>query len=153
MNESSISIIEKLIAICNDAEAGFELAANEVSASALKALFQGYSLQRSRFSRELEAAAAALGRSAVPKDGAGGGTVCRTWMAPVDGGTPRDEHAVVVECERGEDAAEAAYAAALEESELSAGVRELIVAQAAEVKRAHGELRSNLTRFGPVAEA
>ena len=153
MNETTISTIEKLIAVCKAAEAGFELAAKEVSASALQALFQGYSLQRSRHSRELEAAASALGRAALPKDGGAGAAVCRTGTVPGNGGTPRDEHAVLLECERGEDAAAAAYAAAMEDPELPPGVRELIAAHAIEIKGAHGELRKLLDRFAPVPKA
>jgi uncharacterized protein (TIGR02284 family) len=151
MNEPPISSLENLIAVCKDGEAGFALAADEVSASALKSLFQGYSLQRSRLARDLGSAASALGRSSCPKDGEEGGTVRRTWMAPREGGIVRDEHAVLLECKRGEDAAAAAYAAVLEEPELPPTVRALITAQAVEVKSAHDELRDLLTRIVPAA--
>src|SRR5437879_2339409 len=63
MNEKIISIIDKLIAVCNDGAEGFQLAANEIHASLLQSLFRGYSLQRSRFAGDLQAAASALGKS------------------------------------------------------------------------------------------
>ena len=144
MNEKTLAVLEKLIAVCKDGEEGFQLAADEVKSSGLQSLFLGYSLQRSRLSRVLEEAASALGRSAGERDGG----VIRTWMAP-DPAEGRDEQAVLSECERGEDAALAAYATALEETELPPAVRTLITAQAAEVKNAHDEVRSRRTRFAP----
>ena len=145
MNEKTLSLLEKLITVCKDGEEGFQLAADEVKSSALQSLFLGYSLQRSRLSRDLEEAASALGRSA-PAEGAG---VARSWMTPADAASARDEQAVLAECERGEDAAMAAYALALEEPELPPAVRALIAAQAIEVKDAHNEVRGRRTRFAP----
>ncbi len=145
MNETTLSLLEKLITVCKDSEEGFQLAADEVKSSALQSLFLGYSLQRSRLSRDLEEAASALGRTAPP-EGAG---VARSWMTPADAATARDEQAVLAECERGEDAALAAYALALEDAELPPAVRTLISAQAGEVKAAHAEVRSRRTRFTP----
>ena len=144
MNEKTLAVLENLIAVCKDGEEGFQLAADEVKSSGLQSLFLGYSLQRSRLSRVLEEAASALGRSAGARDGG----VSRTWMAP-DPAEARDEQAVLSECERGEDAAVAAYTLALEEPELPPTVRTLIAAQAIEVKNAHDEVRSRRMRFAP----
>ena len=152
MNEKTLAILEKLIAICKDGAEGFEIAANEVRSSELQSLFQGYSLQRLRRAGELETAASALGRSvstepdSVSKAG-------RTWMAPAETGTVRDEHAVLSECERGEEAAVAAYTLALEEAELPPAVRATIATQAGEVKDAHKEIHGRRNRFAPAAGA
>ena len=145
MNEKTLAILEKLIAVCKGGEEGFQLAADGMKSSGLQSLCLGYSLQRSRLSRDLEEAASALGRSAP----AAGSSFTRTWMAPADAVTGRDEQAVLSECERGEDAAVAAYTMALEESELPPAVRALIAAQAIEVKDAHNEVRNRRTRFAP----
>ena len=145
MNEKTLAVLEKLIAVCKDGEEGFQLAADEVKSSALQSLFLGYSLQRSRLSRDLDEAASALGRSAAAAEG----SISRAWMAPLDADAARDEQAVLSECERGEDAAVAAYTLALEEGELPPAVRTLIAAQAIEVKNAHDEVRSRRTRFAP----
>ena len=152
MNEVSLSIFEKLIAVCKDGEEGFQLAANEVKSSELQSLFVGYSLQRSRLCRELEAAASALGNGVPAECGSVGSKAGRTWMMPGDGVTARDEQAVLSECERGEDAAMAAYAEALAEAELLPAVRAMLAAQAAEVKTAHHEVHSRRTRFAPAAD-
>ena len=149
MNEKTLSILETLIAVCKDGEEGFQLASDEVKSSELQSLFLGYSLQRLRLSRDLETAASALGKSVAAEDAGVGRKACRTWMMPVDAVNARDEQAVLSECERGEDAAIAAYAIALEEPELPPAVRAMITAQALEVKATHGEMHSRRTRFAP----
>ena len=150
MNEKTLAILEKLIAVCKNGEAGFQLASGEVKSSELQSLFVGYSLQRSRLWRDLEAAASTLGRTVPAGDGSAGAAVCRNWMAPADAAT-RDDQAVLSECERGEDAAMAAYATALEEPELPPAIRAMIAAQALDVKAAHSEIHSRRTRFAPAA--
>jgi len=152
MNEKTISVLEKLITVCKDEAENFELAASEVKASLLQSLFRGYSLQRARFSRDLEAAAAALGRS-VPPDGASGSAADEGTGLNTRQTLPRDEQTVLSVCERGEEAAVAAYTKALEESELPPGVRTLLTAQAAEVKAAYKEVRDLLGRFVTTAAA
>jgi uncharacterized protein (TIGR02284 family) len=151
MNEKTLAILEKLIAVCKDGEAGFQLASGEVKSSELQSLFVGYSLQRSRLWRDLEAAASTLGRTVPAEDGSAGGKACRTWMMPADTATARDEQAVLSECERGEDAALAAYTIAQEETELPPAIRAMIAAQALDVKAAHSEVHSRRTRFAPAA--
>ena len=153
MNETTPSILEKLLLVCKDGEEGFQLAASEVKSSELQSLFVGSSLQRSRLCRELETAASALGNSVPAECRSVGSKADRTWMMPGDGVGARDEQAVLSECERGEDAALAAYARALAEAELLPAVRTMLAAQAAEVKAAHGEIHTRRTRFDPAAEA
>lgn len=152
MNEKTLSILETLIAVCKDGEQGFQLACDEVKSSELQSLFLGYSLQRLRHSRDLETAASALGNTVAAAGAGGGGKACRTWMMPVDAANARDEQAVLSECERGEDAALAAYTKALEEPELPPAVHAMIAAQALEVKATHGEVHSRRTRFAPAVQ-
>jgi uncharacterized protein (TIGR02284 family) len=146
MHDKTSAILDSLLAICRDGVDGFELASHELKSSELQSLFLGYSLQRSRMARELEAAISAVGDGVSEA----GGKSSRTWMMP-EAGKIRDEHAVLTECERGEDAALAAYALALQERELPTPVRGMITAQAAEVKAAQGEVKGLRTRFAPVA--
>lgn len=150
MNEKTLAILEKLIAVCQDGAEGFDLAANEVHASELQSLFQGYSLQRLRRAGELESAASALGRIVSAETGVVS-EAGRTWMAPADKAAVRDEQAVLLECERGEEAALAAYTVALEEAELPPAIRATIAAQALEVKDAHKEIHERRSRFAPDA--
>ena len=151
MDEKVISILETLIAVCKAGEELFELAANEVQSSPLQSTLRGYSLQRSRFSRELEAAAGALGKNVPAAEGTG---ESNEQMPAKEGDavTRRNEQTVLSDCEREEEAAITAYAAALEETELPSAVRAMITAQAADVKAAHKEIRESRTRFDPQGE-
>ena len=153
MNENTLLILEKLLTLSKGAEEGFQLASEEVESSELQSLLLGYSLQRSRLWRELETAASALGRNVPAGDGGVGDRTGRTWMMPGDAVPARNEQAVLSECERGEDAAIAAYALALEETELPPAVRAMLAAQSIEVKAAHGEIHSRRTRFTPPAQS
>ncbi len=143
MQENVIAILNKLIAVCKTGEELFEVAATEVHSSPLQSMFRGYSLQRSRFSRDLDAAALALGKSAPTTDVMAESGV-ETHIA-----TGRNEQTVVEDCEREEEAAVSAYSAALEEPELPSAVQAMITAQAADIKAAHKEIREFRTRFEP----
>jgi uncharacterized protein (TIGR02284 family) len=143
MHENVISVLDNLIAICKTGEELFELAATEVHSSPLQSMFRGYSLQRSRFSRDLDAAALALGKAVPATD------VMADSSAAEKQATGRNEQTVVEDCEREEEAAMAAYTAALEQPELPSAVQTMISAQAADVKAAHKEIREFRTRFEP----
>src|SRR5258707_280636 len=112
MNEKIISIIDKLIAVCKDGAEGFQLAANEIHASLVQSLFRGYSLQRSRFSGDLQTAASAFGKTVPPEERSGTDPLAAKPKGAV---SPRDEQTVLSVCEREEEAAVAAYTKALEE--------------------------------------
>jgi uncharacterized protein (TIGR02284 family) len=72
------------------------------------------------------------------------GSVHRGWMGLKAALTGEDEHAILGECERGEDSALAAYRAALG-VDLPASVRSMVERQFAEVEEAHQRIR-NLDR-------
>lgn len=147
MHEKTISILEKLIAVCQGGAKGLDLAASKVNSSLIQALFRGYSLQRSRFSGELEAAASALGRKAPAKDVKGGDAGESRWTKEMHAAGEGGEKAILSERESGEEAALAAYATALEEPELPAQFRRLISLQATEVKSALKEIHDLRNRF------
>jgi uncharacterized protein (TIGR02284 family) len=57
--------------------------------------------------------------------------------------TSRDDHAILSECERGEDSAVAEYKKAMEDdSRLSAPIREIVSRQYTEVKAAHDQVKA-----------
>jgi len=53
----------------------------------------------------------------------------------------RNDHAILAECERGEDSAVEVYKEALNEPELSPEIREKLVTQFSEVQAAHDRVR------------
>ena len=69
------------------------------------------------------------------------GALHRTWTNVVASLTGTDEHAVLEECERGDDAAMRAYGAALEK-DLPAEVGVIVRRQYAGVKKNHDRIRA-----------
>ena len=142
-DEEVISTLNGLIETCRDGQEGFRAAAEGVRGAELRELFHGYARQRARFAGELQDEVRRLGGD-PERSGSLVASLHRGWMglrAALEGG---DDRAVVSECERGEDAALAAYRSALD-TDMPAGVRAMVERQFAEVKEAHNLIR-NLER-------
>jgi uncharacterized protein (TIGR02284 family) len=136
-----ISTINSLIETLKDGQEGFKQAADAVKDSTLKSLFGGYSLQRSRFAGELQAEARQMGEP-EPEDGSSAsGAMHRAWINLKSAVTSGDDHAVLAECERGEDSAVKEYQEAMAGDDLSAPVREIVSRQYREVKSAHDRIK------------
>lgn len=135
------STLNDLIEILKDGQEGFRAASEDVANSELKTLFSRYSLQRSAFAGELQALARSLGEKDPVETGSVAGALHRGWIDLKSALMSKDEHAVLAECERGEDAAVAAYRKALEDTSLPADVTATLQKQAAEVKAAHDQVR------------
>jgi uncharacterized protein (TIGR02284 family) len=65
----------------------------------------------------------------------------RAWINLKAAVTSGDDHAILTECERGEDSAVNEYKKAMEEEELSSPIREAISRQYTDVKSAHDRIR------------
>lgn len=136
-----ISTINDLIETLKDGQEGFKQAAEAVKDSNLKSLFSEYSLQRSRFAGELQAQAIQMGES-KPEDGSSAsGKMHRAWINLKSAITSGDDHAVLAECERGEDSAIKEFKEAIEGDGLSAPIRDIVSRQYSEVKSAHDRIR------------
>ena len=143
---SITSILTSLIEICKDGEEGFRSAAESVKRIDLKELFSQLSIQRQQFAGELQHLVLGFGEE-VEATSSFGGALRRIWMdlkAAITGG---DEHTILVECERGEDAAVAEYCHALDQDELPPGVRHVIQQQYMSVQAAHDRVRDLRDRF------
>lgn len=139
---NTLSNLNNLIETLKDGQEGFRAASEDVANSGLKSLFSKYSLQRARFAGELQELAHSLGESDPADGGSVAGAVHRGWLNLKAALMSKDEHAVLAECERGEDVAVAAYRKALEQADLPANVRSVIERQAADVKAAHDHVRN-----------
>lgn len=135
----AVSTLNDLIETCRDGENGFRTAAASVKDHHIKGLFERYSRQREEMARELQEQVRRLG-SDPAKLGSVSASLHRGWMNIKSLVAGSNDNAIVAEAERGEDAAKAAYEAALKE-ELPAGARELVEQQAAIVREAHGQVR------------
>ena len=136
-----ISTINGLIETLKDGQEGFRQASEAVKDTQLKSLFNEFSLQRARFAGELQNEAISLGEHDPEKTSSTAGAMHRAWINLKSAITSADDHAILAECERGEDSAVAEFKKAMEEEELSAPIRETISRQYADVKRAHDRIR------------
>jgi uncharacterized protein (TIGR02284 family) len=136
-----ISTINSLIETLKDGQEGFRQASEAVKDSQLKMLFNEYSLQRSKFAGELQAEAIQLGEDQPEDSSSTAGAMHRAWINLKSAITKDDDHAVLEECERGEDSAVNEYQKAMEDEDLSRPVRDLISRQYVDVKRAHDRIR------------
>ena len=136
-----ISTINDLIETLKDGQKGFREASEAVKDSQLKTLFNEYSLQRSKFAGELQNEAITLGEHDPQDSSSTAGAMHRAWINLKSAITSQDDHAILAECERGEDSAVNEYTKAMEAEELSAPIREAISRQYTDVKGAHDRVR------------
>ena len=139
---NTTAILNHLIETLKDGQQGFREAAADVEATDLKTLFSEYSLQRSKFSGELQELARSLGADDLATRGSLGGAIHRTWINIKAALSSKDAHAILAECERGEDLAVADYKQALGVEGLPKDVSETLSAQYVEVKAAHDRIRN-----------
>jgi uncharacterized protein (TIGR02284 family) len=139
-NREIISTLNTLIETCKDGQNGYQNAARSVTAPDLRALLHSYAQQRERYAGELQSEVLGFGGN-PKKHGSIGGPAWRAWAnvkTLLSGGS---EHAVIAECERGEDAARERYVAALK-TKLPAHVHALIERQLAGIREAHERVRA-----------
>jgi uncharacterized protein (TIGR02284 family) len=134
-------VIDNLIETLKDGQEGFKQAAEGVSDPKLKSLFREYSDQRSRFITALQTEARKFGEKAPETDSSAAGALHRGWINLKSAITGGDEHAILAECERGEDSAVEEYKKALDDG-LSPSAQELVSRQFAEIKAAHDRIRN-----------
>jgi uncharacterized protein (TIGR02284 family) len=134
-----IGTLNDLIETSKDGEEGFRTCADAVTNPRLKAFFE-QKAERCRIgAAQLQQKVRELGGD-PERGGSMSSTVHRFWVDIRSRLTGMDEHAVLDECERGEDTAKRAYEEALQE-DLPADVRTLIGKQYREVKMNHDSIR------------
>ena len=136
-----ISTINNLIETLKDGQEGFKQAAEGVKDPQLKSLFNDYSLQRSRFATELQSEARVLGESELETSSSAAGALHRAWINLKSAVSRGDDHAILAECERGEDSAVEEYEKAMRDN-LSASLREIVARHYAEIKNAHDRIKN-----------
>ena len=136
-----ISTINNLIETLKDGQEGFKQAAKGVKDPQLKSLFNEYSLQRSRFATELQSQARSLGEPEPETSSSAAGALHRAWINLKSAVTKGDDHAILAECERGEDSAVEEYKKAMNDN-LSASLRGIVARQFAQIKEAHDRIKN-----------
>ena len=134
-----IGTLNDLIETCKDGEEGFRACADAVKNPQLKAFFE-QKAERCRIGgAQLQQKVRELGGDPA-HSGSMAGAAHRFWVNIRSTISGMDEHAILDECERGEDSAKRAYEDALQE-DLPADVRTLIGKQYREVKMNHDSVR------------
>jgi uncharacterized protein (TIGR02284 family) len=133
-------IIDDLIETLKDGQEGFKQAAESVKDPQLKSLFSEYSQQRARFAVELRSKAQSPDERESKMSGSAAGALHRGWINLKSAVTQGDDHAILAECERGEDSAVEEFRKALNDG-LSVPVQELVSRQYAEIKQAHDRVK------------
>jgi uncharacterized protein (TIGR02284 family) len=139
--KETISVLDELIETLKDGEEGFKQAAETVKDPQLKSLFNAYSQQRSRFASALQNEIRSLGQTEPEDSSSTAGALHRGWINLKSALTGGDDHAILAECERGEDSAVEEYKKALND-DLSPGVYELVSRQYTDIKAAHDRIRN-----------
>ena len=138
-DDRTLNILNDLIEICRDGQRGFGTAAEDAKDGQLAQLFREYSAQRAQFIREIQARVRELGGD-PDKKGSITGSLHRGWIDLKAALSTNEPHAVLAECERGEDAAVEAYSNALKES-LDPITRDLVGRQFVDVQAAHDHVK------------
>ena len=138
-NEKTLSVLNDLIEICKDGQHGFRTAAEDAKDSELSRVFSEFSNQRTSFIAELQDRVRSLGGDAE-KSGSVVGAAHRGWIDLKSALASNEPHAVLAECERGEDAAVKAYRESLDEN-LDPVSRGIISRQYASVQAAHDRVK------------
>ena len=134
-------IIDDLIETLKDGQEGFKQAAEGVKDPQLKAVFDEYSRQRGRFAVELRSKAQSADERESEISGSAAGALHRGWINLKSALTRGDDHAILAECERGEDSAVEEFSKALNNG-LSAPVQEMVSRQFVQIKEAHDRVKS-----------
>ncbi len=132
--------LNELIQTCRDGQEGFRTAAENTDDPEARKLFNEYSLQRVKFTGELQSASHSIGDPNPENASSVGGVLHRGWINLKTAVAGRDTHGILVECERGEDSAVAEYKKALD-LHLPANLREIIQRQATEIKAVHDRVK------------
>jgi len=134
------AVLNHLIQTCKDGQEGYLTAAQNISDPQLRRRLSEYSLQRAKFSGELQTASHELGDSNPEYASSAAGAFHRGWINLKGVVADRDSHAILVECARGESCAVTAYEEALLLA-LPAPIREIVARQHVAVQTAHDRIK------------
>lgn len=141
--QATIEILNDLIQINNDRITGYGRAIKELKDEDddLKVLFASYIDESRNIRMALGTEVQVLGRD-MNSGTTNSGKIYRAWMDVKAVFTGNTRHAILSNCEFGEDAAQKAYKTALQSNDLPAYLREIISQQQQELKGAHDEVKA-----------
>ncbi|HEY4297035.1 MAG TPA: PA2169 family four-helix-bundle protein [Paraburkholderia sp.] len=139
MATNIVSVLNDLVETSKDGEKGFRKAAEDAHDAQLKTMFLSRAEDCMRGARELQDAVQGLGGK--PETGGSmSGALHRGWVDVKSAVTDRSDHAILAECEKGEDVAKKRYHDALEK-DLPVDVRAVVERQYQGVLQNHDRVR------------
>ncbi|MBS1597097.1 MAG: PA2169 family four-helix-bundle protein [Bacteroidetes bacterium] len=137
-----IEVLNDLILINNDRIVGYEKAIKELKEEDvdLKSLFDVMILESQEIKSDLTHEVQVL-RGEAEKGTTESGKIYRAWMSVKAVFTGHDRHAILSNCEYGEDATQKAYQKALEADKLPAFLKEMLLKQKTVLGDSHDEIR------------
>ena len=140
-DKQTLSTLNSLIETLKDGELGYQQAAGETHDADLKTLFGQYHQQRHEFAKVLQKAVFERGNAKPEHTGSVTSTIHRGWIDLKAALTNQDRHAILAECERGEDIAKKAYADALAKGDLSPELQATVQEQHEAILAAHDTVK------------
>ncbi len=140
--DNTVEILNDLVAINNDRIVGYERALKELDGSNadLKQLFLSMIDESRHIKMDLGSEVQVEGGT-IESGTTASGKIYRAWMDVKAAFTGHDRKAILANCEYGEDAAQKAYKAALQEDDLPHHVRAMLVEQQETLKTSHDEIK------------
>jgi len=132
--------LRDLIRINNDRVTGYSKAATQTDEQELQSLFSQLSQQSRQFASELRGLLSDNDKN-VTDETTTAGKIYRTWMDVKATFGGDDRKGILASCEFGEDAAQKAYKEALEDDDLTPGVRVTVERQKATLRQAHDKIK------------
>lgn len=145
-NKELKAVLNELVETLKDGERGYSEALTDVKDADLKDVFKKYALQRDGYITELENAMHNL--NLHPEEAKESvtdsvvGTAHRAWINIKAVVTGNDRHAILAECERGEDYAKKAFEKASQSQIVPSDIKAIIDKQFSGIKEAHDNIRN-----------
>jgi uncharacterized protein (TIGR02284 family) len=142
-SKETIEVLNDLVTINNDRIVGYERALEETNTqdADLKILFTSMIDESRKIRIDLAGEVQALGGE-FEAGTTTNGKLYRAWMDVKAVFTGHDRHAVLANCERGEDAAQDAYKDALSENNVPGYIRTMLEAQKQILKASHDRVKA-----------
>ena len=142
-SKETIEVLNDLVTINNDRIVGYERALEETNTqdADLRILFTSMIDESRKIRIDLAGEVQALGGE-FEAGTTTSGKLYRAWMDVKAVFTGHDRHAVLANCERGEDAAQDAYKDALSENNVPGYIRTMLEAQKQILKASHDRIKA-----------
>ena len=141
-NKESVEILNDLIEIHNDRIIGYDRAIKESTEenADLKQLFE-HMIRESHDCKMALATEVLVLKGETAEGTTNSGKIYRVWMDVKAVFTGHDRHAILANCEKGEDAAQAAYKTALADEDLPKYLHDLVAGQQSKLKLSHDKIK------------